>query len=165
MRTQELREAAQRAIEGAFPIEPLPDPDQVSNDHCPECRGVAERFSVRPWPELRRADLMGNPSPSLLTSAAFRYYLPAMMLRSMEGRRELDCFPGSLVGALSPAGGKPSEHSRDKLSGFSRGQVQAILAFLRYYEATEAEELVTEGAGRVVARAIKYWSGLAEGPA
>src|SRR6188508_412622 len=52
MRTEELREAAERAIEGAFPIEPLPDPDQVRNDHCPECRELADRFSARPWPEI-----------------------------------------------------------------------------------------------------------------
>ena len=71
------------------------------------------------------------PSPSLLTTAAFRYYLPAMMLRSMEGRRELDGLPRSLVSELSPAGGKPSEHSRDRLTGFTGSQALAILAFFR----------------------------------
>jgi hypothetical protein len=160
MGTEELREVARRAIEGAFPVEPLPAPEQVGSDHCPECRELAARFSVRPWPELGEAELKGNPSPSLLTAAAFRYYLPAMMLRSIEAPRELDSFPASLVSELSPAGGKPSEHARDRLSGFNRSQALAILAFLRHYEASEADDLLTTGARRVVARAIKYWSGV-----
>jgi hypothetical protein len=166
MRTEDLRRAAQQAIEAAFPVEPLPAEDQLRNDHCPECREIAARFSVRAWPELTAADLLGNPSPSLLTPTAFRYYLPAMMSRSMESRRELDCFPASLVSGLSPAGGKPSEHSRPKLTGFTHGQALAIVAFLRHFEACESEDsLRNESARRVVARAIKFWSGLAGVPA
>lgn len=83
----------------------------------------------------------------------------------MERRRELDCFPGSLVSELSPTGGKPSEHARPMLTGFTHGQVLAILAFLRYFEASESENLLRdEGARRGVARAIRYWSGLAGEP-
>ena len=164
MRTEDLRQMAEQAIEAAFPVEPLPAADQIRSEHCPECREIAARFSLRPWPELTAADLSGNPSPALLTPAAFRYYLPAMMIRSMERRRELDCFPMSLVGQLSPAGGKPSEHSRPNLTGFTPVQVFAILAFLRYFDAIESGESL-ENSRRVVARAIKYWSGLAHHPA
>ena len=166
MRNEDLMQAARRAIEAAFPVAPLPEADQIRNDHCPECREFAERISVRPWPELRQAHLAGNPSPSLLTAAAFRYYLPAMMLCSMESHRELDCFPAALVSELSPAGGKPSEHRRDKLTRFNVDQVRAIIAFLRHHEATEAEDLLTDASRRrVVTRAIKYWSSLARVPA
>jgi hypothetical protein len=162
MRAEDLRNAARQAIEAAFPVAPLPSPNQMRNDHCPECRELAARFSVRPWPELTLADLSGNPSLSLLTATAFRYYLPAMMLRSMEGGRELDCVPRSLVSELSPPGGKPSEHGRERLAGFTVTQAHAILAFLRHYEASESEQLLDDKSGRrVVARAIKYWSGLA----
>ena len=166
MRTEDLRNAAQQAIEAAFPVSPLPRPEEIRSDHCPECRELAARFSVRPWSDLTVADLSGNPSPSLLTTAAFRYYLPAMMLRSMEARRELDCLPKSLVSELSPAGGKPSEHARDRLTGFTSSQVLAILAFLRHFEASEVEELFDDKSGRrVIARAIKYWAGLTGEPA
>ena len=162
MRAEDITNAARQAIEAAFPASPLPTAEQIRNDHCPECRELAARFSGRPWPELTLADLSGNPSPSLLTTAAFRYYLPAMMLRSMEGRRELDCLPRSLVSELSPAGGEPSENSRDRLTGFTGSQVLAILAFLRHVEASESEEVLGDKSGRrVTARAIKYWSGLA----
>ena len=166
MRAEDLGKAARQAIEAAFPVEPLPTSEQIRNDHCQECRELAARFSVRPWTELTVADLSGNPSPSLLTAAAFRYYLPAMMLRSIEGRRELDCLPRSLVSELSPAGGKPSEKGRDRLTGFTDGQVLAILAFLRHFEASESADLLDDKSGRrVIARAIKYWSGVAGEPA
>jgi hypothetical protein len=162
MRTDDLMNAARQAIEVAFPVAPLPTAEEIRSDHCPECRELAARFSVRPWRDLAVADLMGNPSPSLLTTAAFRYYLPAMMLRSMEGRRELDCLPKALVSELSPPGGKPSEHAGDKLTGFTSSQVLAILAFLRHFEASESEELLDDKSGRrVIARAIRYWGGLA----
>ena len=162
MQAEDITNAARQAIEAAFPVAPLPTAEQIRNDHCPECRELAARFSVRPWPDLTLADLSGNPSPSLLSTPAFRYYLPAMMLRSMEGRRELDCLPRSLVSELSPAGGKPSEHRRDRLTGFTGSQVLAILAFLRHFEASESEELLDDKSGRRgIARAIKYWSGLA----
>ncbi len=166
MRAEDLGKAARHAIEAAFPVAPLPTAEQVLNDHCPECRELAARLSVRPWTELTVADLSGNPSPSLLTAAAFRYYLPAMMLRSIESRRELDCLPMSLVSELSPAGGKPSEHGRERLTGFTDGQVLAILAFLRHFEASESEELRDDKSGRrLISRAIKYWSGVAGDPA
>jgi hypothetical protein len=109
MRTKDLRHAAVEAIEAAFPIEPVPEGNQVRNDHCPECREIATRFSVRPWPDLSATDRLGDPSPSLLTPTVFRYYLPAMLIRSMDSSQN-------------------------------------------------------ESARRVVARAIKYWSGLAGEP-
>jgi hypothetical protein len=111
-----LRHAAVGAIEGAFPVAPVPDAREVRNDHCPECREIAGRFVGKAWPAITLADLGPNLPASLLTTAAFRYYLPALMLLSMEARDQLDTLPSSLVGELSPAGGKPSEHDRDRLT-------------------------------------------------
>src|SRR5688572_5049835 len=105
MSSEDLRKAAIAEIEAAFPVDPVPPVDAVTNDHCPECTEIAGRFFGKQWSQIMVSDLSGNPGPSLLTPAAFRYYLPAMMLRSMESPRELDCLPAALVGALSPPGG------------------------------------------------------------
>lgn len=159
---ENARQAVVRAIEAAFPAVPQPGPEDVQSDHCPECTETAARFAGRAWPEIKASDLTGNPSPSLLNPKAFHYYLPALMLQCLEAGRDLDCLPMSLVGALSPAGGKPSAHDREKLSGFTADQVHAILSFLRHFEATEMEgESDDRSRRRVLARAVTYWSGIA----
>ncbi len=63
----------------------------MRNDHCSECQETVGRFMGKRWPEVSVSDLSGNPGPSLLTAPGFRYYLPVMMLRSVEARSELDC--------------------------------------------------------------------------
>jgi hypothetical protein len=166
MHLEELRRQAAAAIEAAFPVVPVVAASEVENDHCPECSATAAKLAGNPWPQLTKAHLAHDTSPHLLTAAAFRYYLPAMMLRSLEDTRELDDFRNALVGALSPSGGKPSEHDRPKLTGYTGAQVHAVLCFLRCYEASEAMDGERDKVRqRVSARAIKYWSGLlAESP-
>jgi hypothetical protein len=97
-----------------------------------------------------------------------RYYLPAMMVRSLEGERELGIFPDSVVSQLSPPGGKPSERAAVYLAGFTREQVQAILAFLRCRDVSEKVQcskpdwedewvLAIPTGDKVLAPAIEYW--------
>jgi hypothetical protein len=78
----------------------------------------------------------------------------------MEVRARLDLLPSALVGTLSPPGGKVSRGMEGRLTGYPRDQVLAILAFLRHEEAADADE-ATDSSRRVMARAIKYWNGLA----
>jgi hypothetical protein len=161
-----LRTTAIAAIEAAFPLDPVPEVDDVRNDHCPECAELAARFSGKRWDEIALADLARNPSASLLTPVAFRYYLPAMMLRSMEDPRALDTFPYSLVSELSPPGGKPSPDRLATYAGLTTDQATAIIAFLRHYELCQAEETPDDRAGRrVVTRALKCWGEVAGGRA
>ncbi|HZH14959.1 MAG TPA: DUF6714 family protein [Archangium sp.] len=164
-----LRLAAAQVIREAFPAGEPPADQAMRNDHCSECQETVGRFAGKRWPEISVADLSGNPGPSLLTAAGFRYYLPAMMLRSMEARRDLDCFPESVIGELSPPGGKPSAHGKDRLSDFSTQQIQAILAFLMFLEASEKvdgagtdwpeEAIASVPTSRPLARALQYWRG------
>jgi hypothetical protein len=164
-----LRVAAAQAIERAFPIEEPPDDNAMRNDHCVECQETVARFAGKPWSHVTVSDLGGNPGPSLLTAVGFRYYLPAMMLRSIEARRDLDCFPDSVVGELSPPGNERSGHGGDRLAGFTMEQIAAILAFLLFLEACEKADsagqdwpedaIASFPTSRPLARAIKYWRG------
>ena len=90
-------------IEGGCSCSP-PTPQQIHNDHCPECKDVAARFSGKRWSEVSVASLQTNVAVSLLNPIAFLYYLPALLLLSVEAWEQLDCLPESLVSSLSPPG-------------------------------------------------------------
>lgn len=116
-------------------------------------------------------DLTGNPETSWLRPAALRYYLPAFMVRALENPVALDCFVLSVVHELSPPRAQASGRYLERLGGFSREQARAILGFLRVLEAKEraawsepewpAEAVASVPVDRVLARAIRYWSGAA----
>lgn len=156
------------AIGAAFPIGDPPSFAEMRNDHCEECQETAAIFAGKRWPQVRVDDLTGNPALSLLTPAGMHYYLPAMMVRSLEAERALDCVPHEVVSDLSPRGGKPSERQAAWHSGFTPEQVQAILAFLRYRDVAEKIQcsepdwedewvLAIPTSNKVLARAIEYW--------
>jgi hypothetical protein len=166
---QELREQALKAVRSAFPVEEPPTADKVRNHHCPEREETSEIFFGRRWTHITVEDLMGNPALSLLTCAAFRYYLPALMIHSIEAPVELDCIPDDLVALLSPSRGSMNEHVAERLTGFPTHEVQAILSFLRFFQARElAKEWVGTGVpsddisglptSKVLTRAIEYWT-------
>lgn len=162
-----LREEAERAIRGAFPEGEAPTSDAMRNDHCPECEETAARFTGKRWSSIAVADLVGNPAPAFLTAPAFRYYLPAMMLLSMESPVELDCLPDGVIGELSPKGTAISSNDAERLL-FTPAQARAIVKFLRFFELREKlewsepdwpdEAVLAVPTERPLARAIEFWT-------
>lgn len=163
----EMKWDVERAIRVAFPVGDAPSAAEMRNDHCPECEETVARFTGKAWPNVSADDLLGNPGPGHLTAAGFRYYLPAMMLLSVEFTRELDCFPDGLIGELSPKGTPLSARDADRLR-FTQGQAQAILGFLHFFEIQRkldcsdpdwpAEAILAVPTERPLERAIDYWS-------
>jgi hypothetical protein len=164
---EDVKKLAEDAVIEAFPVTAPPSQEEMRNNHCPECRDTVAIFLGKRWPEITVADLRGNPAPSLLTASGFRYYLPAMMLRSIEAGEDLDCFPDSVVGMLSPARGHLDEFDRERLEGFGRQQIGAICSFLEFCATRERAEWTASGLAddvlegmplhRQLARAIEYW--------
>lgn len=162
-----LRQEAERTIRAAFPVGEAPSPDAMRNDHCPECQETAARFTGKRWSEVVADDLVGNPVPGFLTPSGFRYYLPAMMLLSMERPVELDTVPGGVIGVLSPKGTSLNAKDVDRLR-FTQAQAQAIVAFLRFCELREKldwsepdwpdEAILAVPTERPLERAIEFWS-------
>lgn len=162
-----LRQAADRAIRAAFPIGEAPSAADTRNDHCPECEETAARFTGKLWSGMVAGDLAGNPEPGLLTASGFRYYLPAMMLLSMESPVVLDCFPDAVIGVLSPKGTSLSAKDTDRLR-FTQPQARSIVAFLRFFELRKKldgskpdwpdEAILSVPTERALARAIEFWS-------
>jgi len=169
---ERMKGDAERAIRAAFPVEAVPSPDDLRNDHCPECAETAARFAGKAWPDINLDDVRGNPAPALLNAAGFRYYLPAMMLLAMSFTREVDCLPDGLIGMLSPKG--PSLSAKDVERGrFTHAQAEAILAFLRFFELQRkvewsqpdwpTEAILSAPTERPLERAIEYWSAPSSG--
>jgi hypothetical protein len=162
-----LRQEAERAIRSAFPDDEAPSPADMGNDHCPECQETAARFIGKRWSALAAGDLLGNPEPGLLTAPGFRYYLPAMMLLSMECAAELDCLPDGVIGVLSPKGTPISVKDAERLR-FTRAQAQAIVGFLRFFELRKKldwsepdrpdEAILAVPTERPLERAIALWT-------
>jgi hypothetical protein len=161
-----LKRDAEAAIEAAFPVGDPPSPAEMRNDHCPECREMAARFTGKAGVDLVLDDVRGNPEPGILTATGFRYYLPAMMRLSMRFPREVDCLPESLIGLLSPKGSTLGQRDAERLT-FTPMQANAILAFLRFFELlgkvenTEpgwhAEAILAVPTDRPLERAIRFW--------
>ena len=164
-RLKELESAAIHAIRTAFSAGEPPSADQMRNDHCPECADTNAIFEGKHWQEITVDTLRANPAVSLLTIAALRYYLPALMLRCIESPLELDTLPSGIVSHLSPPNGKPSARLGDLRRSFTRAQNDAVVSFLRVQEARNKiseypEEAFDDApATRVVTRAIEYWAG------
>ena len=165
-----MKRDVEAAIEAEFrPAGDVPSQSEMRNDHCPECRETVARFAGKAWPDLVLDDLRGNPEPAILTAPGFRYYLPAMMLLSLRFPRELDCFPDSLIGTLSPKSPTISSEDADRLT-FTRAQASAILAFLRFFELFRKIEssnaswpidaILSVPTDRPLERAIRFWTGV-----
>jgi len=162
-----LWQEAVRAIRAAFPEAEAPSPTAMRNDHCPECQETAARFAGKRWSAIAAGDLLGNPAPGALTAPGFRYYLPAIMLLSMEFPVELDCLPDGVIGELSPMGTSVSAKDAERLR-FTQAQSQAILAFLRFSELRKKldwaqpdwpdEAILGVPTERPRERAIEFWS-------
>jgi hypothetical protein len=166
-----LEEKATASIRAAFASIAEPSPADMQNDHCPECQETSARFAGQRWEDITVATLLLAPKPSigLLTPAAFRYYLPALMVRCIEAPRALDVMPDAVIGKLSPPNAKATGRTGERLRDFTAPQAAAILSFLRVFEmrerienAASEETLESAPVRKPLARAIKYWTTRAE---
>lgn len=152
-------------VKRAFPSEPVPPAETLFNDHCDECAEVSNAFRGRPWPEISLPDLLAGGETALLTAAAWRYYLPAVIYWCVRDPEAVDVIADNLVYQLEPPEhGKTDEWFEERKSGFTDSQREAILGYLSCYRArqeTEYAELDMEPPPHVY-RALEYWA--LEGP-
>jgi hypothetical protein len=165
-----LEEEATASIRAAFAAI-RPDPAEVRNEHCPECLETSARFAGERWEDITVATLLRAPRPSvsLLTPAAFRYYLPALMLGCIEAPLELDVMPDEVIGSLSPPNARATGWMDERLRDFTPAQAAAILSFLLVFEMREKienapseETLEWAPVRKPLARAIRFWIARAE---
>jgi hypothetical protein len=117
--------------------------------NCDECAEISREFDGKAWSSLTDVKFLRHYSDalSLLQPEAFRYYLPAYMVGGLRDPATADVIPGSIEFHLTPPetkgadaedwfakfGQTKMDYFLSRVSGFSSGQKQAILAYLQLY--------------------------------
>jgi hypothetical protein len=119
----ELREQ----IERAFEFTPAPAGRIV--DTLQDDEGVSDYFRGKPWRGHKVEDLRFHDAAlSFFTAEAFRYYLPAFMLASIDDPIEADVIPGGILYHFS-APDDPRQWGR--ISALAPAELDAVAAFVR----------------------------------
>lgn len=148
-------------VERAFADVPYPGREALFNHHCCECAEVSASYAGKRWTEIDLPDILAGRETCLLSPAAWRYYLPAMMIWCMRAPETVDVIHDNLVFQLEP----PDDHRGvpdwfdERAGGFSPEQRAAIVAYLEW--SREREEVLWAGAEppRHVYNALAYWAG------
>ncbi len=77
-------------ISRAFAETPQPGAEALFNDHCCECVEVSAAYGGKRWMDISLEDILAGRETALLTAAAWRYYLPALMIWCMRAPDAVD---------------------------------------------------------------------------
>ena len=146
-------------IAAAFAASERPAPAALRNDHCCECSATSDAYGGRPWTEITLQDVQRGGETALLSAAAWRYYLPAVMIWCITAPDAVDVIQDNIVYQLEPPAdgrGVPEWFSQ-RAPGFSDAQRAAIVAYLEWYREREEAQWPAGTAPRHVYNALEYW--------
>jgi hypothetical protein len=146
-------------IRRAFAATPQPGREVLLNRHCCECVSVSEAYAGKRWIEITLDDVRAGGETALLTAAAWRYYLPAVMTWCLRAPDAVDVILDNLVYQLEPpaAGRGVPEWFAERAIGFSDEQRAAIVAYLHWCRQREAAQWAGAEAPGHVSNALSYW--------
>jgi GNAT superfamily N-acetyltransferase len=149
-----------RIISDAFSGTPYPGRDALFNDHCCECAEVSAAYAGKPWTDIALDDVRAGRETALLTAAAWRYYLPAVMIWCLRAPDAVDVIQDNLVYQLEPpAGGRGvPQWFEERAIGFSEAQQAAITAYLHWYREFDRERGGDTEPPRHVDNALAHWT-------
>ena len=90
----------------AFADVAYPGREALFNDHCCECAEVSGSYGGKPWSETTLEDVLGGRETALLSPAAWRYYLPAVLIWCVREPDAVDVIQDNLVYQLEPPDGE-----------------------------------------------------------
>jgi hypothetical protein len=163
MRTGD-RELVLAEVATAFPRDPVPPREALFNGHCCECAEVSDAYGYKPWPDVSLDEVRAGAETALLTPAAWRYYLPAVITWCMRAPEAVDVIQDNLVYQLAPreATDEQSLHQwfRQRMSDFTDEQRGAIVAYLHWYRERPGVEdrRLAVNSTQPVDRALAYWT-------
>lgn len=131
----------------------------------PECDQIAADFQGKTWREVSQDTIQCHAdSLPLFTPSAFRYFLPAYMLASLEppsaGFHPAEVMKFVLFRLVPPEAHEDPEYFMARARQFSPKERQAITSYLKLVaEREEAEwgQDVAKSQGDELARAIRFW--------
>ncbi len=98
----------------AFPLEPIPSPDEITrctydqkngganSGPCSDCEEISEFFAGKRWNEPTAADYRRFCDATfLMTQRAFNYFLPGWLTVSIADRDAADVVPDHLITVMS----------------------------------------------------------------
>ena len=110
--------------------------------------------------DISLEDILAGRETALLTAAAWRYYLPALMTWCIRAPDAVDVLQDNLVYQLEPPAesrGVP-EWFEERATGFSDAQRTAILAYLHWYREREEARWAGAAPPRHAYNALTYWA-------
>jgi hypothetical protein len=148
-----------RLISAAFSETPYPGREALSNDHCCECAEVAAAYAGKRWTEISLDDVLAGRETALLSAAAWRYYLPAVMIWCIRAPDVVDVIQDNLVYQLEPPadGRGVPQWFEERARGFCREQREAIAAYLHWYRDRDADRWAGAEPPRHADHALAYW--------
>jgi hypothetical protein len=149
-------------VHAAFKDVTLPSREALWNNHCCECSETSAAFGAKPWLEISLEELLSGRETALLSEAAWRYYLPSMIIWCICATEVVDVIQDNLVYQLAPPETQEEwawQWFKPRASGFNREQRQAIVAFLNWYQEREEENWAGLGAAppNHSVRALSFW--------
>jgi uncharacterized protein DUF6714 len=163
----DLADAVRTKIMNAFANTPYPGDDNLvvnQSDQDPECREIARAFVSKRWedvsPDMLREHAQALP---LFTPSAFRYYLAAYMIASIDPGPEAETLRDLATFNLTPPRRDRawrSEFFDSRASQFTTAEKGAIRSFLEWVEASKRAAWKSQGLTpppSEIAAAIEYW--------
>jgi Family of unknown function (DUF6714) len=149
-----------RLISRAFSETPQPGPEALFNHHCCECVDVSAAYAGKHWMDISLDDILAGRETALLSAAAWRYYLPAVMTWCIRAPDAVDVIQDNLVYQLEPPaeGRGVPEWFKERATGFSEEQRAAIVAYLHWYREREEAQWAGAEPPRHVCNALTYWA-------
>jgi hypothetical protein len=150
-------------VKGAFLDTPMPPSHELINRHCCECVEVSEAFAGKTWQEITLDDLLAGRETALLTAAAWRYYLPSVVIWCVRAPETVDVIQDNLVYQLAPPLITDSDPLRqwfeERMLNFSAEQRNAIVAFLDWHRERDEANWASAGGKPTdhVYKALEYW--------
>ena len=141
MLPESRKRALREQIIAAFEDTPHPGDDNISVGTCDD-EGTAAYFSGKTWrghtPEVLR---WHDSSLRFFTPEAFRYFLPAYMLGTLEDPEEADVVPGSIWSSLLVERHlyDPQIDCEPRQGSLSPPERQAVAEFVRYLSDEQAD--------------------------
>lgn len=152
-------------IAQAFASVPYPKPEEIIDDRSdPQCDKIASILEELTWRDLNADNLMTINTLAFFTPQSLHYFLPGVMIASLEDYIGCDARVDDLVYGLTRAARAPRKESVDRYQPFeslpllvTKEQARAIGDFLAFLEQGYPEDLCESDLA-----ARRYWYALSK---